>query len=246
MRGATKRSRLISPVFLGTGLAIGLVASSGAAAKTAETATKASLVTVDGIGLVKGKPDTIALTMGVETSAATVREALDAANDRTNKLISVLKEAGVAEDDLATANFSIWPRYSENGAQVTGYQVSNMVSATLRDLGSAGTTIDRAAREVGDQVRMHGVSFDIEDDTALLAAARQSAVKNARDKADQLGKGASLKVVRVKSITETTPMESNEFSRYRDMSVADAASSVPLSSGTQSRSVTVRVVYELG
>ncbi|MGB2756106.1 MAG: SIMPL domain-containing protein [Acidimicrobiia bacterium] len=246
MRSLKKSSLALVPLALGTGLALGSVGISGAAAPKAESSTKPAVVTVDGLGLVKGKPDTITVSLGVDVNGASVSAALTRSNDRAAALIKLLKDAGVKDDDIATTNFSIYPNYNNDGTQVTGYRVSNTVSATIRDLGKAGSTIDAAAREVGDEIRMNGVNFGIDDDTGMLAQARGGAVKNAREKADQLAKGAGLKVLRVKSIEETSAPEATPMAYEAARVSADAASSVPLSGGTQSRSVTVRVVYELG
>lgn len=246
MRSLKNSHRLLIPVALGAGLAIGAVGISGAAAPRAETSAKSGSLTVDGTGSVKGKPDTITLSMGVDVDGGTVSAALSRSNDRANALLTLLKNAGVKEDDIATSNFSIWPNYDKEGTRVTGYHVSNMVTATLRDLAKAGETIDAAARAVGDEIRMSGVSFGIADDTGMVEQARQDAVKNARSKADQLAKGAGLKVLRVKTITETSAPETYPVAYSEKRAANDAQSSVPLSAGTQSREVTVRVVYEIG
>lgn len=246
VRSLKNSHRLLIPVALGAGLAIGAVGISGAAAPRAETSAKSGSLTVDGTGSVKGKPDTITLSMGVDVDGGTVSAALSRSNDRANALLTLLKNAGVKEDDIATSNFSIWPNYDKEGTRVTGYHVSNMVTATLRDLAKAGETIDAAARAVGDEIRMSGVSFGIADDTGMVEQARQDAVKNARSKADQLAKGAGLKVLRVKTITETSAPETYPVAYSEKRAANDAQSSVPLSAGTQSREVTVRVVYEIG
>ena len=82
MRSLKKSSLALVPLALGTGLALGSVGISGAAAPKAESSTKPAVVTVDGLGLVKGKPDTITVSLGVDVNGASVSAALTRSNDR--------------------------------------------------------------------------------------------------------------------------------------------------------------------
>lgn len=64
-------------------------------------------VSVSGTGEAKAKPDVARANLGVEVRAATVEQATADANTRMAAVVSALKQAGVAEADLRTHNYSI-------------------------------------------------------------------------------------------------------------------------------------------
>lgn len=64
-------------------------------------------VTVVGQGEATGKPDIAHTSLGVEVTAATVDEAMTQANKQMSAIMDALKKAGIAENDMQTANFSI-------------------------------------------------------------------------------------------------------------------------------------------
>ena len=72
-------------------------------------------------------------------------------------LLDVLRGRGVADRDLRTSGLSISPTFDTDG-RITGYEVTNQVAATLRDVAGAGALIDAAAQAAGDAVRVQQIS----------------------------------------------------------------------------------------
>ena len=140
--------------------------------------------------------------LGVQTQAASAKDALEQANQKAAQLLDALKFGGVKPDDITTTNVFVYPQYGDNGQTITGYQAGNSVSATIRDVTKAGTIIDAAAGVVGDQITLQGVSFNIDDTGSLRQAARDDAVAHAKSQADQLAAATGLKVGKVVSIVE--------------------------------------------
>jgi uncharacterized protein len=201
-------------------------------------------VSVGGVGNVSGTPDTLTIGLGVRTQAQTAGAALDEANTKARALIDTLEKAGVAAVDIVTTNVSVWPQYDNSGRQVTGYEASNSVNAKLRDLSKAGEVIDAAAGAVGDAITLGGLSFGIDDTSALYAQARELAVKQAHTQADQLAKaaGGSLgPVISIEENAQQVPMPM--YAAAADS--AGGAASVPLQPGSQTISLSVQVTYEL-
>ena len=140
---------------------------------------------------------------------------------------------------MRTSRLSVDPTF-DNAGRITGYEVTNQVTVTIRDIAAAGGIIDAAARTVGDAVRVQSLSFAIDDSSALLARARADAVHKAQEQARQLAEAAGVDLGAIRSITETsaggqppTPFPSA------------AEQAVPISPGTQRLSVTVEIVYEI-
>ena len=88
---------------------------------------------------------------------------------------------------------------------------------------------------------MQGISFSIDDDSALLAAARTKATKRARAQAEQLASGADVEVGEVRSITEST---SGIPLTYAGDAAKEAAST-PVMPGSQTLSVQATVVFAI-
>ena len=108
-----------------------------------------------GSGLVTGEPDIATLNLGVSVEKKTVAEAREAAAVAMTAVIASLKANDIAENDIQTQNFSIYPRYdyTENGRVLRGYSVNNTVSAKVRELESLSDIIDDAAEAGGDICR---------------------------------------------------------------------------------------------
>jgi uncharacterized protein YggE len=213
-----------------------LVASSDTAA------SDRNLITAQGVGKVSGTPDVVTIALGVETRSSSAQSALDDNNKLAADTIAVLKDSGVAPEDVQTSQLSVNPTYDDKGT-VTGYQVTNMVTAKLRDIGKAGAVIDAAGKAAGDAIRVQQLSFAIDDDSAPRAAARADAVKRAQAQAKQLADAAGVALGSIHSITETAAPNPTV---YPAMAAADAAgASVPIEAGSVQLSVTVQVVYEI-
>ncbi len=223
-------------------LALGACGGEGDQQITVTPAEEAPVITGTGRGVVRGVPDTATVVIGVDTQGATASASLDDNNARTQAVIDTLAGAGVADEDLQTSNLSIYPSYDQRG-RINGYQVSNTLTATIRDVDTAGAAIDAAADAAGDAVRVQGITFSIDDTSELVAAARAEAVAEARRQAEELADGAEVALGRVRSVTELS--EPVASTAPRSMADAASAESVPIEVGSQELTVTVTVTYEV-
>ncbi len=226
-----------------------VVSSVGApAVSTTEVATTApvgadnSAITAQGTGIVTGTPDVVTVTLGVETNSTSATAALDDNNKRAAAVIAVLKKSGVAAADLQTSQLSINPSFDNKG-QITGYQVTNMVTAKLRKIDTAGTLIDAVGKAAGNAVRVQQLAFSIDNDSALRAKARADAVKQAQAQAKQMADAAGVKLGSIQSITEN-PVD-NSVKYAADQTFAASSAAVPIASGSQELTVSVQVVYKI-
>ena len=196
-------------------------------------------ITVTGHGEADGIPDVAELSIGVSSRAKSAADALSAMSDRANKLMGVIKDAGVADKDVQTSGLSLQPT-TDNAGQITGYEASTTVVAQIRDISKVGPSIDAASKEVGDDVRIDGVSFSIADTGLLMSAARADAVKRARAQAEDLAKAAGLQLGDVQSISEGTTAMPGPLAAGSARSDA-----VPVQAGSESVSVDVTMVFAL-
>ncbi|MEV4280694.1 SIMPL domain-containing protein [Actinoplanes xinjiangensis] len=202
-------------------------------------------VLVTGTGAVFGEPDTLTADLAVDTTAATVGAALEQAVKAATRMRDALVRAGVARADLQTANVSVTSTTDDAG-KVTGYNVNQGLTATIRDLSKAGALMTVAITAGGDAARLNGVSFAIEENTALIAEARKKAFADARAKAELYAREAGRPLGRVVKISEPTLGYEEPVQRDKMMaSLGSADMSVPIEPGRQRLSVTVTVEWIL-
>ena len=201
-----------------------------------------------GIGIASGDPDIAVLSLGVEALRDSVGEARAAAASALAAIVAELREAGVAEDDIRTAHFSINPRYEylrDGEPELRGFQVTNTLNVTLRDLNAAGDIVDRAVAAGGDLTRIHGISFQVEDTAALEREARISALQDAVEKADlyaeQLGVSRGALISVSESSSDPYPFAVAESRMAFDSAMA--APSTEFFAGELEVSVRVQVVF---
>ena len=201
-------------------------------------------ITARGVGTITGTPDVVTVVLGVQTQGPSAQGALDANTRQATALINMLKSKGVADADLQTSELSVNPSYNPSNGKISGYEVTNQVTATLHDIAGAGGIIDAAGDAAGDAVRVQQLSFSIDDDSALRAKARADAVKQAQTQARQLAEAAGVRLGNIRSITES-PSAPPPSPLYKQSMDAAGAAPVPIQPGSQKLSVSVEVVYDI-
>jgi uncharacterized protein len=181
-----------------------------------------------GVGVVEAQPDIAIISLGVETFADSVSSARGEAANAMDAMLTVLRAAGVADEDLETQYFNIQPEYTydqvtttlENGQKVarserrlTGYRVTNTLSVTIRDLDAIGTIVDSVADAGGDATRLNNISFTIDDGSALEAQARELALLDAVAKADLYASVTGVERGKLVTIVETSGTQYPQVAR---------------------------------
>ncbi len=222
---------------------VGMVAFSYTRTANAQTGGVPAMrqVTVVGHGEVKAQPDTATVQIGVQTQAADAKDALAQNTQQTQAVQAKLKDLGIADKDMQTSNFSINPMYNNDGRQVTGYTVSNMVSVTIRNLDQAGTLLDQVVQAGANSI--YGINFNVSDPESVLNQARTQAIQNAQARASQLAQAAGASMGEVLVITENVGQSPVVPLMARDS--AAAGSAAPIQAGEQTLSVDVQVTFAL-
>jgi uncharacterized protein len=199
-------------------------------------------ITARGTGTVTSTPDTLTVVLGVQTRGPGAQQALQANSNRARATIDALKAAGVAEPDLQTNRLEVVPTQNPQTGAVTGYEVTNLVTATLHDVGRAGAVIDAAGAAAGDAIRVQQVEFSVADEAEPRARARADAVRRAQEQARQLAETAGVRLGPVRSITEVPVGGPGPGAR----DAAEAArAAVPIQPGTEQLRVDVELVYDI-
>jgi uncharacterized protein YggE len=198
-------------------------------------------ITARGTGIATATPDTATVVLGVQTRDASATAALAANSERAGAVTGVLEGAGVAPPDIRTSRLAIQPTRSPETNRISGYEVTNQVTATLRDVNAAGAVVDAAAAAAGDAIRVQEITFSVADETAAKAQARADAVRRALTQAEQLAEAAGVELGPIRSIVEL-PID-QPLPHLTE--AAEARQAVPIEPGTQELRVAVEVVHAI-
>ena len=160
-------------------------------------------ISVSGEGRVSAAPDIATIRLGVRVEAATVEEARERAAQLQTAVLDAVKGNGVESKDVQTSNFSIQPVYSGDPSRtIRAYAVTNTLALTVRKLGSLSKIIDDASRAGGTNTTVQGLSFGIDDPEELKAAARELAIEQAKQQAEDTARIAGVSLGKPISISE--------------------------------------------
>lgn len=242
MKGSYAMIRYSIPAFAALGLA------TTAQAAEIQIAVTGPVVELSVIEQVEAEPDLVNISAGVTTDAPTAVEALRLNSVEMRKVIDRLKALGVAERDIQTTGINLNARYDYDQRQqrqiFRGYQASNRVSVTLRDIDETGKVLD--ALVVAGATDLSGPSFSLDDDTSAKAQARASAMTKGRAQALEYARMAGYSDIRLLEVNETITGNNGPMPQMRAVATVDVAEqSAPVQPGLIETSVNITVKYEM-
>lgn len=154
-------------------------------------------ITISGEGRVTSQPDIARVTIGVFTEGADVPSTQQRNTEHANAIIESLEEFGIEDDDVQTSNYQIFPQYDypDGERKLKGYRVTQSLNVKIRDLDRIGDVLAKAG-ELGSN-EIHGVSFDIDDPSALENDVREKAIEDAKRKAETLAETLGVTIIRI-------------------------------------------------
>jgi len=172
-------------------------------------------ITVQGDGQATLPPDVARVSFTVQNTAATVVDAQAATTKQANAALDFVKEQGVADKDVKTLSYNISPQYSYprpcaageacpmyGTPKITGYQVSETIQVTMRDLSAVGTMLGGLGKL---QVQnLNGPAFALDDSTAGYDAARADAIAKAKTQATRLTKQLGVRLGKIVNFSESS------------------------------------------
>lgn len=166
-------------------------------------------ITVNGEGQVTLAPDVARVSFTVTNSAPTVSDAQAATTRQANAAIEFVKGQGIKEKDIKTSSYNINPQYSYSDGsgmmrtpKITGYEVSETIQTTIRDLTSVGAFLGGLGKLEVQNV--NGPSFMLDDSTAAYDAARADAIAKARLQAEVLAEQLGVHLGKIVNFSESS------------------------------------------
>ncbi len=194
-----------------------------------DTAATANTISFSGEGKISAKPDIAAVSFSIVTEAATSKAAQDANSVKSNKVTDFLKKQGVADKDVKTSGYNVYPQYSNtykpcvlnsnmmapsgsgtavapsypcstNQQQISGYQVTQSFEVKVRNLDNVGVILDGLVAAGANQV--NNLGFQIDNPEALKDQARALAIADAKTKANNLRKQLGIGLGKIVNYSE--------------------------------------------
>lgn len=224
--------------------------------------TATNTISVSGEGEVLASPDIATVSFTVREVSKNVADAQSKVSEKVKTALVSVRKSGVSDKDIKTENYSSYPKYEWQEGTVSclemncppsrpskqvivGYEVSQSVVITVRDLTSVNALIEGLGKS--GVTEMQGPNFAIDKEDALKDQARKQAIDKARAKAETLAQELGVSLVRVVSFSEggNYPMYARTMSVGMEKGM-DLASPVPeLPQGQQKITSSVTVTYEI-
>lgn len=208
-------------------------------------------VSVSATGQADVVPDAAEAVITVEvTDPASAQVAQQQAAVAATAVLEALGAAGVADADIATQGLSVAPTYtytSDGGQQLIGYRAAQSITVTLRDLATAGATLDAVVKAGGNAARIDSLSPFVTDPTVAAKKAREQAVSIAQAQAQQYAELLGFTLGPVASVSESSTSTPPPPIAYSDAAGASEAQKVPtpIQPGTTQVSVTLNISWEI-
>ena len=205
-------------------------------------------VVVTGTGEATARPDIAVISAGVVVQSATASAALADNSRAMNAVLQQLRTSGLADADVQTSQFSVTPLYERQPPErettapprIVGYQVSNRVTARVRDIDRLGAVLD--ALVSAGATNIDGPWFDIADPEQVLGEARDAAVADALARARRYAAAARVELGEIISIEEAGAFAPPP----RPMMRAEAmAADVPIAPGQTELSASVTITFAI-
>ena len=229
-------------------LAAAAIASSAQAAEV-QIQSQGPVVELSVSESVDAKPDIVDIGAGVTSQASTAVEAMRINAREMNAVIDRIKALGIKDKDIQTTGINLSAQYdydqSTSRQVFRGYQASNRVNVTLREVPRAGGVLD--ALVAAGATDINGPNFALDDDTGARAQARKAAFDKARAQAEEYARWSGFSGVRLLEINESVaagpPMPYAQSAERKMMDVS--AAPTPVEPGLVGTMVSLTVKFEM-
>ena len=174
-----------------------------------------STIMVSGSGEAYAIPDIATFNFSVVESGDTVKQAQEKADAKINKALAIVRESGVADKDIKTTGYNVYPKYEWNqrpcpmgvsadglsypcpsGKNVlTGYEVSQNITIKVRDTEKVGDLVTKIGAVAVSNIS--GIEFNVDNREQFVAQARAEAIAEAKAKAKELAKQLGVHLGRI-------------------------------------------------
>lgn len=202
-------------------------------------------VTVQASGTADVVPNAVRVSLSVSVLAESNQAALSSASSTSATIRATLADLKIDDADFSTQTLTVNPEYSyteAEGQKVIGYRATQVYDILIRDAVTAGSVIDELVSRGGANVSINSTQPIVDDATSAAEAAREDAVKKAREKAQAYADLLDVELGEVVYLTEVAAPTNVVVGAKADAMAENVATVVDL--GTQEVTVTVEVRWK--
>ncbi len=211
-----------------------------AQAPTSPPVPPPNTITVTGEGRVAGVPDRAVVRLGVTTRAQTAAEALRAHEADMARVLTRVRQFGIADRDIQIQALALGEHYGPNGPD--GFAATRIVAVTTDELRRVPELVAAVVGEGAN--RLDGLDYTMRDAQPLRLQALDLAVADARAKAERLAAASGVRLGRVVGVQEAPEGQLSPMPLYR-MSADAEATPAAYSAGRTLVEARVVVVFEI-
>ena len=238
----------MKPLMLAGVLAVLAAAAPAALAQSAPGEAQFAATTLDlsASGEVSVAPDMATITLGVTNQAPSADQALRDNAEAMNRAVAALRAGGIEARDIQTPSLSLNPQYvylQNQPPKLSGYEASNQVSVTVRDLARLGPAVDAVVGAGATNVSQ--ISFGLKSRTPAENTARLAAVKALQDKAALYADATGYHIRRLVNLSEGASYSSPPPRPLAMARASMAAAPTPVEAGELKVRIDVTGEFEL-
>lgn len=179
-------------------------------------------ISTTGSGIVTVEPDMATFSVGMEARNEEMKLAQDEVTEEANAITAMLLEAGVDDSDIRTSSYRVTPenKYDRNGnfVRIEHYVVRMTISITVHDIDLVGELLDQSVALGADFVS--SISFSVSNPDPHIQEARQLAIADAKQKAEDYALGSDSKLTGLFTLWESSsPQPTARESSSADMAM---------------------------
>lgn len=221
-----------------------------------------STINVSGTGEAYAIPDIATFNFSVTETDKTVKGAQDKVNQKINDALAAIHAGGVADKDIQTTSYNVYPKYEYSnavcpqssssayycpqGKQVlTGYEVNQTITVKVRQTDKAADLVTKVGA-IGVQ-NISGLQFSVDDREQYVAQARAAAIIEAKAKAKVLAKqlGVHLGKIMYYSENGNYPVYAMDAKGGMGMASSNLAPVAQLPQGETKITSDISITYEI-
>lgn len=151
---------------------------------------KTPTLSITGYGEVITKPDMAEFSVAIQADRTQAKQAKAAVDKVVETFIASLTKSGMTRKSIVSSHLQLSPQYNypkDAKPVLNGYRAVREITVTVEQLDKLNTYLDLALQSGVNQVK--SINLKVKDESQYKLQARQAAIVDAKQKAQELAKG---------------------------------------------------------
>ena len=207
------------------------------------------VITMSAVGEIESIPDVAEVSLNVKSRAKDEMAALQGLSKNIQKIIDVLEDLKIEDEDMRTDSINVFPIYDQrNRGEIIAYEGTSRVYFKTYDLSKITELMSGVM--AGSKNLFSNITYSANDKDSLEDRAREKAFNKAQHKAELYADLAGNKLGKICTITEghvQVMPRRFDMAMQESMAMAPAPKnmSIPIKPGMIKTTAQVTLVYQL-